>query len=139
MDKLTARLEDLAEAYENKNETWQSFEDKLNKEKGFWQGIGNELEKTGLLGENKAKEFKNEIEDIYDLNGFVTALHWIGCVLGSLVTVGVILFWDKVRNRISHPEITRQYYRFQDNKNELLSKIAPLQDNNPKIENDIEP
>ncbi len=80
-----------------------------------------------LLKHEEAQEVKNKIEDIYDLNWFATAFQWIGCVLGSLVTLGGLLFWDKVRNRISHPEITRQYYRFQDNKNELLNKISPSQ------------
>ena len=161
MYKLTARLTYLAKAY--KDETWQSFESKLNVEKELWQGIGDDLLQMELLKDEKVQEFKNKIKDVCDVNGFVTALQWLGCVLVSLVTVGGLLFWDKVRNRISHPKITRQYYRFQDNKNELLnkisllqknnnkeinsyfqdnqnkllSKIAPLQDNNQKIENDM--
>ena len=135
--QLSIKLNSLVKSYENKNESWQNFQNKLNEEKEFWEGVGNELHQTKLLASKEAKAFKNKINDIYDLNWLATAFQWLGCVLGSLATLGGLLFWDKVRNRISHPEITRQYYRFKDSKDELLSKIAPLQEiDDQKIKND---
>ena len=125
----------MVESYENTNESWQNFQEKLNEQKELWTDTTNELLQMELLKHEEAQEVKNKIEDIYDLNWFATAFQWIGCVLVSLVTLGGLLFWDKVRNRISHPEITRQYYRFQDNKNELLNKISPSQKIHEEIRN----
>ena len=137
-NQLSKRLQTLKDAYES-DESWQNFEKKLEKEKDSWKGIGNELGQIGLLTNQEAQEFNAKIDDIYDVNGFVTALEWIGCVLSVPCTLGLILFWDKVRNRIAGPTTTRQYDRFQDGKDELLSKIAPLQEiDDQKIKNEDE-
>ena len=54
VQQLNERLVVLKNAYENKNESWQNLQDKLDTEKEFWIEIGSELEQIELLNQQPA-------------------------------------------------------------------------------------
>ena len=105
----------------NRLEDLQS--DKLDSEKTFWKEVGDELKGKKIITEDQKNEFCNKLNDVYNVNGFVSALQWLGCVLLVPITFGLALKSDKIRNRISHPTDRRVFERFKERKNELFSPL----------------
>lgn len=83
-----------------------------------------------MLDENRTNEFRRKIADVYDLNGFITVLQWLGCVLSVPCTLFLSLLSEKVRLRIQNPTTSRIFYRLQDSKNDLLSPFGIIAENN---------
>ena len=100
------------------------------KEKEYWLFVAETCENLALLDENGTNEFKRKIADVYDLNGFITVLQWLGCVLSVPCTLFLSLLSEKVRLRIQNPTTSRIFYRLQDSKDDLLSPFGKIAENN---------
>ena len=99
-------------------------------EKEHWLFVADTCENLELLDQNMINEFKRKILDVYDLNGFITVLQWLGCVLSVLCTLFLSLFSEKVRLRIQDPTTSRIFYRLQDSKDDLPSTFGIIAENN---------
>ena len=100
------------------------------KEKEYWLFVVDTCEKLELLDKDTINEFKRKILDVYDLNGFITILQWLGCVLSVPCTLFLSLLSDKVRLRIQDPTTSHIFYRLQDSKDDLLSPFGIIAENN---------
>ena len=99
-------------------------------EKEYWLFVADTCEELKLLDQNMIDEFRRKILDVYDLNGFITVLQWLGCVLSVPCTLFLSLLSEKVRLRIQDPTTSRIFYRLQDSKDDLLSTFGIIAENN---------
>ena len=107
----------------------------VDNEKKFWTRIVDDLEKEELLSEDKAKECKNKISAIDSLNGFVTFLQWLGCVLSIPCSLGLSLISNRVKNRVCfRTKSARIFERLQNSKDELIAPLQKIANFQPKAQ-----
>ena len=107
-------------------------------EKEYWLFVAEICQKLELLDKDTINEFKRKILDVYDLNGFITVLQWLGCVLSVPCTLFLSLLSDKVRLRIQDPTTSHIFYRLQDSKDDLLSPFGIIAENNNEDSNSVQ-
>ena len=121
----------------------QSLKKNLNKyaidnEKAVLIQIAKDLQKEKMLDSDQVERFKDKIQDIYDLNGFVTFIQWLGCVLSVTCTLFVSLTFDCIRNRVCfRTESTRKFERLRDNKDKLIAPLQKICNSRVKSNNSI--
>ena len=139
-NQLSYRLDDLSRIYEKRDKDWGEFGKALVEEKDFWKNTNKDLAQAGLFSDDKANEINRKIDDIYNLNEFVTFLQWFGCFLSAVLSLGGTLKLDCIRNRVFlHTKDARIFERWQDRKDSLsypLPKITEKQQGNKNLNYD---
>ena len=105
----------------------------LDAEKQSWEDVVADLLVKKIITEKHKNKFYNKLNNACNVNGFVSAILWIGCVLLALVPI--TLFSDKIRNRISHPTNRRVFERLKECKNDLFSPLKMVPNANQENNN----